>query len=246
MRRLVDRLRTATGCEVHAPNGAAARVRDVERVPADLAEFYSLCSGASLHQGADYGISIVDAGRFVPANPVILGADPMDDISRHWYVVGHDGGSQYLTIDCHPNRLGRCYDSFWDSHGVAGSCAIVAASFTELLVRLMDGEGQGWYWLRPEWNGYGDAYDATPVAKSAGVEFVACPRCEQDWIREVTLTALGTRAYLCVECDAMWLSRDQISQETFVDYSTFMEAHGRSSPEDPREIQLGEKLTRSA
>lgn len=52
-----------------------------------------------------------------------------------------------VTIDCSADRLGRCYDSFWDSHGVAGSCSIVALSFTDLLQRLLDNNGDYWYWL---------------------------------------------------------------------------------------------------
>jgi DNA-directed RNA polymerase subunit RPC12/RpoP len=75
-------------------------------------------------------------------------------------------------------------------------------------------------------------------------ELVACPRCRQEWLREVTLTALDTHAYLCVECDALYLTDTDVAGASFVDYGTFMESRGRSAPEDPKEIRLGPKLRR--
>ena len=33
---------------------------------------------------------------------------------------GKDMENNYITIDLAKERLGRCYDSFWDRYGVAG------------------------------------------------------------------------------------------------------------------------------
>jgi len=41
---------------------------------------------------------------------------------------------------------------------VAGSCDIVALSFTELLRRLVDAQGRQLYWTTAGWPKYGDAY----------------------------------------------------------------------------------------
>ncbi len=106
----------------------------------------------------DYPMRIVPPREFVLANPIIVGERCFDDISSHWYIVGRGGTEEMVTIDCSPPRLGRCYDSFWDRHGVAGSCPIVALSFTELLQRLLKQEGGYWYWLADDAPAHGDAY----------------------------------------------------------------------------------------
>jgi hypothetical protein len=105
-----------------------------------------------------YPIRIVAPDELVRANPVLVGAECPDDISDAWYIVAWGGGEQAVTIDCSSQRLGRCYDSFCDRHGVAGDCSIVALSFTELLRRLADDQGGCWYWLGTEAPAYGDAY----------------------------------------------------------------------------------------
>ena len=53
-----------------------------------------------------------------------------------------------------------------------------------------------------------------------------CPRCNQGFIREVRINALNLDAFLCEECDALWLGRDDIGPTSFVDFTTFMEARG--------------------
>jgi hypothetical protein len=52
-----------------------------------------------------------------------------------------------------------CYDSFHEVHGMPGSCAVVALSFTDLLERLLAARGGHWYWLEPGFASLGDAYD---------------------------------------------------------------------------------------
>lgn len=57
------------------------------------------------------------------------------------------------------NRLGYCYDSFWDRYGVVGEQPIIANSFTELLEQLFKGKGGYYYWLQDNFECIGDAYD---------------------------------------------------------------------------------------
>jgi hypothetical protein len=80
------------------------------------------------------------------------------DISYDWFIIGKSS-EQYITIDLNPDRLGRCYDSFWDRHGVPADCQIIAKSFTDLLQKLFDGNGDYWYWLKDDFTYIGDAYD---------------------------------------------------------------------------------------
>ena len=99
-----------------------------------------------------------------PANQV-LGLDSGDgDISDAWCIIADtgEGSSDYLTIDFDPARLGRCYDSFHETHGLVGDTPIIARSFGELLQRLLDNRGGYPYWLRDDFESMGDAYDPAP------------------------------------------------------------------------------------
>jgi antitoxin YokJ len=155
MADLVAQLRQNDDCQVLPASGIPSAGL---RLPADVEEFYRLCGGATLFQGADYSIDIVAPSDFVRANPVIVGKDGADDISYDWFVIAK-AGEQYITIDLNESRIGRCYDSFWDRHGVAGECKIVATSFEGLLEQLIETRGAYWYWLDEDFQSLGDAYN---------------------------------------------------------------------------------------
>jgi len=121
--------------------------------------FYTQCGGIDLFANKPFGISLVSPSEFVKANPVIARVDGEGDISFDWFIVAK-AGEQYVTMDLNPTRLGQCYDSFWDRHAVAGSCPVIAKSYAELLAQLLNGRGENWFWLAPDFQGYGDAYDA--------------------------------------------------------------------------------------
>ena len=125
-----------------------------ERLPADLRAFNELCGGIRTAQGLAIAADVRHAQR------AVLGQEHPDDRSFHWYVIAEDGTAgtaARAVIDFHPARLGRCYDGFWDSFGVAGSMAVIAASFTELLTRILEADGAA-YWPAPALD-LGDAYD---------------------------------------------------------------------------------------
>ncbi|SUB88390.1 SMI1 / KNR4 family [Porphyromonas macacae] len=128
-------------------------------LPKDLEYYLKNYSSIVLFQNADYSIKIVGVSEFKRANPVIVGEEAEDDISHNWYIIADDNNSQYITIDLTKDKLGYCYDSFWDRHGVVGEQAVIAQSFTELLERLYNSKGQSWYWIDSNFQSYGDAYD---------------------------------------------------------------------------------------
>lgn len=66
---------------------------------------------------------------------------------------------QVITIDLARERIGRCYDSFWDRHGIVGECTIVATTFTELISQLFKNQGQSLFWLERDFVYIGDAYE---------------------------------------------------------------------------------------
>ncbi|WP_316572683.1 SMI1/KNR4 family protein [Neobacillus sp. YIM B06451] len=155
---LIDKIRKFPNCKVHSPSGFPVLEKG-HHLPNDLFDFYNQCGGIDLFTDRDYGITIVSPKEFVLANPVIIGEKAEYDISSNWYIIGQDGNNDYITIDLDKFRLGRCYDSNWEIHGVAGSCPVIANSFTELLERLVLNNGDYWYWLQDDFTSLGDAYD---------------------------------------------------------------------------------------
>ena len=81
---------------------------------------------------------------------------------------------------------------------------------------------------------------------------VPCPRCGQDWVERVNLVHLLVHAFMCPECEALWLEEGNIAPpsagsygQTWFDYSTFMESKGRQAPQSEGEIEvLGPYLLR--
>ena len=157
MRDLINRIEATAGCRIFPPVGFPS-VEPGHKLPMDLQQFYELCGGVELFTEELFSMRISSPAELVLANPVIIG-ERVDDISDSWYIVGRGGGSEFMSIDLHPDRLGTCYDSFWDVHGIPDSCAVIALSFSDLLERLLAACGGHWYWLEPDFVSLGDAYE---------------------------------------------------------------------------------------
>lgn len=128
-------------------------------IPGDLVFYLKNYKEILLFENSEYPFRIVGFDTFVRANPVIVGEDVEDDISHNWYIIATAPNSQYITIDLAHERLGKCYDSFWDRYGLVGDQPIIALSFTELLKRLLNAKGEKLFWLEDNFESYGDAYD---------------------------------------------------------------------------------------
>lgn len=158
VRDIIEKIKGIPDCLVLPPSGTP-NIEDHLVLPEDVLEFYQLCGGIHLFQHAAYRVNIVQPQDFVLANPVIVGERCEEDISANWYIVATDGNGDYLTVDLELSRMGKCYDSFWDSHGVVGECRVIAFSFLELIERLIQNKGEYWYWLEENFVSLGDAYD---------------------------------------------------------------------------------------
>lgn len=156
---LIELVKKMNDCEVQPPNGYPVFCNEEHHLPDDLKEFYTLCGGLGLFLESDYPIYIVSPQEFVLANPVIVGELCSEDISSEWYIIADDKNGQYITIDFASERLGRCYDSFWDRHGLVGNCPIIAHTFSEFLFHVIKNSGAYWYWLQDDYQSLGDAYD---------------------------------------------------------------------------------------
>lgn len=132
IQKLIQQLRERGDCIVLPPVGLPVLKGEEHQLPQDLIEFYQVCGGMELFTEADFCMTIVRPEDFVLA---------------------------YITIDLWNNRLGRCYDSFFDRHGSIGNCDIVAKSFTELISHLIDNGGKSLYFTEDDFEYLGDAYD---------------------------------------------------------------------------------------
>ena len=127
-------------------------------LPDDLRYYLENYNSIIFWKNSEYSVKIVGIEDFKKANPVIIGEEVPDDISNNWFIIADDN-PQFITIDLFKERLGKCYDSFWDRYGVVGEQPIIANSFTELLEQLFKGKGGYYYWLQDNFEYIGDAYD---------------------------------------------------------------------------------------
>ncbi|MFK7823422.1 MAG: SMI1/KNR4 family protein [Oligoflexales bacterium] len=159
MENLISRIASSQGCIMYPPNNETLTVGQNHKIPQDLKQFFDRCGGAILFEGSDYEMEILSPQSIVPANPLIVGELCEKDISSSWYVIAKDCDGQYLTIDFNELRLGRCYESFTDSHGLVGDCPIIAKSFSDLIDQLLIAKGRYCYWTEKSFKSLGDAYD---------------------------------------------------------------------------------------
>ncbi|PEY43944.1 hypothetical protein CN354_01915 [Bacillus cereus] len=159
MSQLIAQIESLSDCRVLEPAGLPIINEKKHILPEDVKGFYSLCGGAVLFENEEYPIYIVSPQEFILANPLITGELCEDDITSNWYIICNDGKEEYLTIDLNRNRLGKCYDSFFDRHGIVGESQIIATSFIDLLERLIHNKGKYWYWMQSDFVSLGDAYD---------------------------------------------------------------------------------------
>ncbi len=161
---LLEQLDERRDCRLLSPAGHP-RLGPGHVLPDDLREFYDRCGGATVRVGHPYGLDLRAPDQLVLSNSLVAGQEavPAGDISESWYVVasGVGSGIDLISIDLHPDRLGRCYDSFWDVHASPGNCDVVATSFTDLLRRALLSEADSWWWTEDPFEGLGDAYDVT-------------------------------------------------------------------------------------
>jgi len=158
MKKLIDEIARSGDCVVLPSSGFPKGISS-EASHSDIVEFYTLCGGILFYPNSEYAIEIVQPKDFVSSNERILG-EQYDDISASWYVIAQSGLEQFISIDLDPDRYGRCYDSFYDTHAVAGSCPIIAVSLIDLIQRLFRSSGAYWYWLDDQkFESIGDAYD---------------------------------------------------------------------------------------
>ena len=160
---LINLIKQDENCEVRPADKEFALPTNI---PDDLKEFYELTDGIWLFEKKSFGINIVGRKDFIPTSKRLYPADDImwdeleGSVSNEWYLIAEtEQLSQYISIDLTEERLGQCYDSFYEIHTLEGDSEIVAKNFTDLLKNLYANKGEHWYWLQEDFEKLGDAYD---------------------------------------------------------------------------------------
>lgn len=169
---VIKQLRGNKRFKLKEPSGIP-KVRDRHRLPEDVERFYTLCGGMECFwdypeeytsdDAEPMPIRILSPEEVVHANLSKFGEEYEDDISSDWYLIADAYNGDYLSVDCGQKRNGWCYQSFWETYAHKGNSPIIAKSLTELLVHLLEYQGDYFYWLDEDgavgtFAGYGDAY----------------------------------------------------------------------------------------
>ncbi|WP_409314753.1 SMI1/KNR4 family protein [Pseudomonas putida] len=158
IKHILEKFSNDPRIDVFPPDAPLPTLTNSLSYPPDLAEFYRLCGGAQLSPLKYDSISftILPPQQIKQSNTEIVGNPCDDDISSSWYLICKTDNNDYISIDLSIERSGRCYDSNFEVHGVAGSCPTIALSFKELLVSIYTSDGDAIFWRNKN---YGDAYD---------------------------------------------------------------------------------------
>lgn len=156
---IIEEISKNPNFEVKKPNGYP-KIFEQHVLPNDVKEFYTYCGGISCYvEDGGFPIVILEPKNVKPANMFLLGEVYESDISSSWYIIADADDGNYISIDFNINRLGRCYESFEYSHAIDGNCPIVALSFSEMLINILNYKGEYFYWKDKEFfNEIGDAY----------------------------------------------------------------------------------------
>lgn len=149
---IIRELQGTPECTVEPPAGIPELPAGFA-LPEDLLEFYRHCGGMDLFPHEDWGWRLVGSKEFLRADQVILELSYKEHpehydgtASEGLYVIAVRGdGPDYISIDTHSSRLGRCFDSFSGDHATEGS-RVIALSFTEMLNKLVAWRLEGYFW----------------------------------------------------------------------------------------------------
>lgn len=115
-------------------------------LPNDLKEFYQYCNGVELFFERDYGYKILGIDEIKRTDLSIFGELLFDEPSIYWYNIAENDNGDYICIDLSNKNHGICYDAFYETYGLIDDMPIIANSFSDLLSRLYQNNGNYPYW----------------------------------------------------------------------------------------------------
>lgn len=153
MKTLLEEIQKNSHCRLIPP---LSSFRSALNLPNDLKAFYSICNGVELFLNCDCGYRILGLDEMQRTDLSLLGECPTLGISVNWFNIAKNQNGEYLTIDLSHQKMGYCYDAFYETYGLIGNMPIIAHSFTELLYCLFQNQGQSLYW---QTNDFSQLYD---------------------------------------------------------------------------------------
>jgi Zn-finger nucleic acid-binding protein len=68
---------------------------------------------------------------------------------------------------------------------------------------------------------------------------IVCPYCEQDYVWEVSIENIPGLFYMCLECDTVWMTTEEINNSTGCIFTNFMRNRGINPDwEDINQIRM--------
>lgn len=126
-------------------------------LPPDLMSFYRRFGGGRMFgPRSDPRYTIPAPSAFVPIGIAIFGAPITKPPQDAWYTLADVMDGNYIAIDCHPARLGLCYDVFHETAHDLRYCTVIARSFTEFMHRAAACGNEAW-WLGDRFPMHGSA-----------------------------------------------------------------------------------------
>jgi antitoxin YokJ len=161
---VIAQIARTPGCAIRPATGAPRLASTAHGLPDDLRRFFELCGGVALFPERPFAWSIPGPDGLLPSNPILLGSYYRDnrasfdaDRSSFWYLIA-ESAEEKVVIDLHPARRGWCYDAFHEVYAT-GNSAVLARSFTDLLVALVATAGEMPVWKGESFRPLGHAYD---------------------------------------------------------------------------------------
>jgi cell wall assembly regulator SMI1 len=113
------------------------------KMPNDMKEFYFLCGKADLH---DYGYSILPINELSNLEPLQFGEGENDYFPESWYAFCYLHDGDYAGIDL-ASEDGKRFNILDCYHDASEKISIVASSFSEFLLQVLNSTGNSPFWF---------------------------------------------------------------------------------------------------
>ncbi|EKS1844531.1 hypothetical protein ACOZ06_000317 [Cronobacter muytjensii] len=139
----VVKLVNPTQCNIMPP----VEIPSFLSLPDDLLYFYKNFSSVVFFPDSEYPFEIISPCDIKRSDFVVLGEDANDPETQEWYTLVKCN-DQLISIDLKKGKsFGCCFDSFWDIYGTINDDTLIAVSFTELVIKIINSKGNSLFWI---------------------------------------------------------------------------------------------------
>lgn len=156
---ILDKLADDDTCLMSPPCGLP-QVAAGLRLPADVARFYERAGGMVLRKDGRCGsrARVVTPQEFDRIDIAIVGEMFATGPFEYWHAIVDVEDGDYLAIDIGPDQSGKCLDCFHETFACRGYVSVVASSFTDLLMRIINHQDDSAFWLQDEFEALGEGF----------------------------------------------------------------------------------------